>query len=73
MSSLNIEQINFDDDDALKLLQSLPSMVLVLDEQFNVKFANGAFCNFVDKPTDDVLNKNFINLLPRGTGKEIEQ
>lgn len=68
MPSPSPEQINLNDDQVLNLLNTIPSMTLVLDEQYQVIFTNQSFCNFFEKNPGDLPETNLLELLPGNTG-----
>lgn len=73
MSSPSPDKIDLDDDDVLNLLNSLPLMTAVLNRNFEVEFANKSFCQFVDKPPENVTGTNFLRHLPDETAVEVKQ
>jgi PAS domain S-box-containing protein len=73
MSSISPERIDMDDERVLDALYHLPSMVLILDAERTVEFANESFCQFIDRPPEETSGLNLLNLLPDDLGRRIQQ
>ncbi|MGB9227895.1 PAS domain-containing protein [Mycobacterium sp.] len=48
---------------ALVVLERLPSPALAIDRAGAIVFANGAFCDMLGHPPDELLAMNFVELL----------
>ncbi|GEM_PF-5084636 len=48
----------------LSLLQSIPSLILALDRNLHILYANDAYCRFVNMPLTDLIGRPLIELFP---------
>lgn len=54
------------------MLAAMPNMVSIVDKNLTIRWANQAFCDFLELSTNDLCGKNIFNIVREGSIKTTE-
>lgn len=69
MKAKNMLKLQKEQMDAI--LEELPSMVIIKDNQFRYNFVNQAICDFLQKSKEELIGKTIMDLLPIESAEQI--